>query len=429
VTREAARRARESIEHLGRSGAVSRRELLSSAAASAAVLAALASCTNEAARSQGTTPGGTFDLPGVTTAPSSTARTTTIASTPPASVTTIAPEAASTVLDPLGAPVVMDVQLHFLDPDRNRDGIGAGFPQASCGEPDPALCFSQDRFLDLVFGQSETRFGVLSGLPLAGADAPLALEVMERARVRLAELDPGKRLLIQAPVFPATGAIEAVLEGMQRDVETYPVAAWKTYTHAPDAYRLDDDRGNAMLSQAVALGRPIVAVHKGLSGGNPAAAPNDIGPAAKAHPDATIVVYHSAFDTASNREGPYDAAVPPGRQQGVDRLVATLAEHGIGPAGNVYAELGSTWFNLARDLDAAAHVLGKLLVALGPERILWGTDSIWYGSPQGQIDAFRTFQITPEFQERFGYPALTDEVKSLILGGNAMRLHAVRPER
>ena len=38
--------------------------------------------------------------------------------------------------------------------------------------------------------------------------------------------------------------------------------------------------------------------------------------------------------------------------------------------------------------------------------MLWGTDSIFYGSPQDQIQAFRAFQISDEFQERFGYPAL-----------------------
>ena len=50
---------------------------------------------------------------------------------------------------------------------------------------------------------------------------------------------------------------------------------------------------------------------------------------------------------------------------------------------------------------------GKLLTALGPDRIMWGTDSIWYGSPQPLIDAFRAFQIPESFQEQFGYPALT----------------------
>jgi hypothetical protein len=64
-------------------------------------------------------------------------------------------------------------------------------------------------------------------------------------------------------------------------------------------------------------------------------------------------------------------------------------------------------------------------VAFGPERILWGTDSIWYGSPQDQIAAFRAFQISPEFQERFGYPALTPDVKRRILGVNAAALHGL----
>jgi predicted TIM-barrel fold metal-dependent hydrolase len=318
----------------------------------------------------------------------------------------------------------MDVQLHFLDPDRNNGSFGAGFPQASCAAPDPRLCFSQDAFLDLVFGQSDTRVGVLSGLPYAGRDGPLALDVMERARERVSQMGTDRRLLVQAPVFPATGPLEAALDGMASDVATYPVAAWKTYTHAPDAFRLDDDRGDALLAQAVALQRPILAVHKGLAGDAPASSPVDVGPAAAAHPDAVIVVYHSGWETGAP-EGPYPADDAADRLHGVDRLVGSLRAAGIGPTGNVYAELGSTWYNLTRDLDSAAHVLGKLLVQLGPERILWGTDSIWYGSPQGQIDAFRAFAISEELQEAHGYPALTDEVKDLILGGNAARLYAL----
>jgi uncharacterized protein len=82
---------------------------------------------------------------------------------------------------------------------------------------------------------------------------------------------------------------------------------------------------------------------------------------------------------------------------------------------------------LMRSPDAAAHVLGKLLKAVGPERVVWGTDSIWYGSPQEQIRAFRAFEISAEFQERFGYPALTPEVKRRILGLNAAALHGVEP--
>ena len=413
VVAEAARRAREALSDLVRRGAVSRRDLLRSAAASAAVLSALSACTRAERASRGVgAPGGSFTVPGsATTSPSTTGATST----------TIDPAAASTVLD--GDGLVMDVQLHFLEPDRNDGGFGTSFPQASCG-PDPQLCFSQDVFLDLVFGQSDTRVGVLSGLPFAGQDSPLAVDVMERARIRLSELDRSRQLLLQAPVFPATGALPAALEGMAADAAAYPVAAWKTYTHTPDDYRLDDERGDALLAQAVALGRPILAVHKGLSGGSAAASPADVGPAAAAHPDATIVVYHSAWETGAP-EGPYQPDLAAAEQRGVDRLLTSVQAAGIGPDGNVYAELGSTWFNLAKDLDSAAHVLGKLLTHLGPERILWGTDSIWYGSPQGQIDAFRSFAISEEYQERYGYPALTDEAKALILGGNAARLYGL----
>jgi hypothetical protein len=75
--------------------------------------------------------------------------------------------------------------------------------------------------------------------------------------------------------------------------------------------------------------------------------------------------------------------------------------------------------------EQAAHLLGKLLKAFGEDRVLWGTDSIWYGSPQDQIQAFRAFQISPEFQEKYGYPALTPALKRKVFGLNAMRVYAL----
>jgi uncharacterized protein len=112
----------------------------------------------------------------------------------------------------------------------------------------------------------------------------------------------------------------------------------------------------------------------------------------------------------------------------VDRLITSLRSAGVAPGSNVYAELGSTWRALMGAPDQAAHVLGKLLVHLGEDNVCWGTDSIWYGSPQDQIEAFRAFEITEEFQERFGYPALTPERKAKILGLTSARLYGVEPE-
>ena len=66
--------------------------------------------------------------------------------------------------------------------------------------------------------------------------------------------------------------------------------------------------------------------------------------------------------------------------------------------------------------------------AFGEDRVLWGTDSIWYGSPQDQILAFRAFQISPQFQQRHGYPALTPELKRKVFGLNAARVYGLKPD-
>ena len=92
----------------------------------------------------------------------------------------------------------------------------------------------------------------------------------------------------------------------------------------------------------------------------------------------------------------------------------------------MYAELGSTWFLMLRRPVEAAHVLGKLLVALGPERIVWGTDSTWYGSPQPLIDAFRAFR-DPRSACRTSSATRRSppEAKERILGANAQALYGV----
>jgi predicted TIM-barrel fold metal-dependent hydrolase len=223
---------------------------------------------------------------------------------------------------------------------------------------------------------------------------------------------------------------------MEEVVRRYPIAAWKTFTHYPDlwersgdAWWLDDHEegvpkvGRAFIEKAIELGVPTICVHKGFSRGSRFASPIDVGPAARQHPDASFVVYHSGFESRTP-EGPFTAATA---NIGVNRLIASMLASGIGPNENVYAELGSTWWTVMRSPTDAAHVLGKLLRYVGEDNVVWGTDCIFYGSPQDQIQAFRAFQITEEFQERFGYPALTKEVKAKVLGLNGARLYGVDP--
>ena len=410
VVAEAVRRAWEACDATARRLGMSRRAFLQSSMASAVTLLALNACSSES-RTDGEPSAGSFAVP--TTA-------------------TTEPEAAEEALGGDGSPVV-DVQQHLLEFDHIEPTgdrfFGSGFPQAACGEDDPRECFSIERWYDEVFLRSDTTVVVLSAIPVVGQPDPLSAEVMARARRMAADLCGDDRVLVQGHAQPNVGAIGAALDAMREEAERFELSAWKAYTHAGPGWRLDDGDasgaqvGEAFLGLVEEIGPPIVAVHKGLAGGNAWASPADIGPAAAAHPGLSFVAYHSGFE-AGVAEGPFDPANPNG---GVDRLVVSLADAGIGPGSNVYAELGSTWRTVMGDPDRAAHVLGKLLLAVGEDNLLWGTDSIWYGSPQDQIQAFRAFEISVEAQERFGYPALTPEVKAKVLGGNAASLHGIDP--
>jgi uncharacterized protein len=343
-----------------------------------------------------------------------------------------------------GAGLVVDVQTHLVDPARwagpGADAL-AGFLRMA--DPERWTDAIDPRAIDgaawaaLVFGASETAVALLTSTPgrpdlnvLTNRQIAAARDVVERYAGT-------GRVLTHTIVHPNLGPAE--LDAMVDWRAQLRPAGWKCYTLWGPATKasptggwfLDDEEvGFPFLERVRALGPRVVATHKGIGGPVPdasvaAASPRDIGPAAAAFPDITFVVYHSGYERNPNgEEGAYDP-VRPEPAPGVDRLVRSLADAGIGPDGNVYAELGTTWFLMLRRPVEAAHVLGKLLVALGPERIVWGTDCAWYGSPQPLIDAFRAFVIPERMQEQFGYPALTAAVKERILGTNAQALYGV----
>jgi uncharacterized protein len=409
VEQEAIRRTRAEAERHAHRLGMHRRDFLRTLGGAALMLGVLSACHDDAQKAKGQRAGGRFHVD------------RDAASEPDAAKGSIA-----------GDEVIVDVQTHYLNYDLATAGGIAGlagsFPQNACGEDDPRACFSVEHYLDLLFGQSDTNMTVLSSIPLPEQSNPLTIDDMELARRLAKQLCHDERVLLHGGVQPTVGPHGLQIDGMSALVREHPIAAWKIYTHAPGpGWRLDDADasaprvGEAFLARVEEVGPRLVCVHKGFSGGSSWASPADVGPAARAHPGVRFVVYHSGYESTGT-EGPYTA---PTAHQGVNRLVTSLRDAGIGPGGNVYAELGSTWWALMRDPTQAAHVLGKLLVAVGPDRVLWGTDSLWYGSPQDQIQAFRAFEIAPELQERYGYPALTDEVKRKILGRNAMTLYGI----
>ncbi len=306
-----------------------------------------------------------------------------------------------------GREFVFDVQGHFV----GANGIG----RTRLGDAEQ---FVQDVFLD-----SDTDMMVLSFIPSRRERELLTIQEADATRRIIDEMDGTNRLLLHGRANPNQ---PGDVEGMDELAEVWGVRAWKCYTQwGPDGrgFFLHDDTGLKLIEKARALGVKNICVHKGLPFGRRSyehSIASDIGIVARMFPDVNFLVYHSGFITGEP-EGPYD----PNRSEGVDALIRSVEENGIGRNANVYAELGSTWRFAMRNPDLAAHIVGKLVKHIGEQNVLYGSDSIWFGSPQDQIQAFRTFQISPAFRDRYGYPELTPKLRAQILGLNAARPYGI----
>ena len=298
--------------------------------------------------------------------------------------------------------LVFDVQGHFVDTPK--------------GNPKNHEVFVKDVFMD-----SDTDLMVLSFVPSTRAAEPVTIEAADAVRRIVDKLEGTHRLLLHGRVNPNQ---PGDLEGMDELAQKWGVSAWKTYTqYGPGGkgYFLSDEVGTRFIERARKLGVKVVCVHKGLPFGRQSyehSQCGDIGVVAKRFPDVKFLIYHSGFVT-SVKEGPY------GQKDGVDTLIASLIKNEVGPNSNVYAELGSTWRFLMRDPEQAAHALGKLIKHCGEDNVLWGTDSIWYGSPQDQIVAFRTFQISDSFRDRYGYAQITPAIRAKIFGRNGAAVYGL----
>jgi hypothetical protein len=337
-----------------------------------------------------------------------------------------------------GKEFIFDVQSHHVDPDgdwKRRNPLTAMILRSwggGRGEKEPLRGLSRYYYSKEIFLDSDTTVAVLSALPALPEGQALPIEDAVRTRELLDRLGKAKRLHVHGLVTPNVEPLQAQLDGMERLAKEWKIAAWKTYTlWGPKQngwWWTDEKLAWPLVEKARELGIKTICTHKGLPlpflGIERHELPKDIGPVAKRFPDVNFVVYHSGYDP-SVTEGPYD----PGKaEKGVNCLLRSLEENDIKPNSNVYAELGSTWWILMKKPAQAAHVLGKLLKHVGEDRVVWGTDSIWYGTPQPQIEAFRAFEISDDLREKHGYPALTKEVKAKIFGLNSAKLYGLDPK-
>ena len=339
-------------------------------------------------------------------------------------------------------PFIFDVQLHYVsagyDPtNAEASRRGAVSKGALLGlrrgsrRLNPKLQSDRGTMADLawdnmvkeVFLDSETAIGLISTPPGPyPQEAVVPPKEMTHIRDEINRVTQSRRMLAHGIVSPQLG--QADLDFMDQQAATLKIDAWKAYTGASakgfeHGWFLDDEKiAYPMLEKARKTGVRRFCVHKGLPLGPVADYnhPRDLIKAAKDFPDIDFLVYHSGLLSVSG--GTSTGEVPWTTEFCQMKKQTSLK--------NIYMELGSTFGQLVTtNPTACAHLLGQLVDAFGVDHVLWGTDSIWYGTPQWQIDAFRRFEIPAALIDKHGYAPLTRAAKEQIFGLNAARVFGV----
>src|SRR6266851_1227131 len=177
-----------------------------------------------------------------------------------------------------------------------------------------------------------------------------------------------------------------------------------------------------------------ICVHKGLAHGLPATPqngfPSDLPKACRDWPQLNFVTYHSCiqdsfFDFLALQAIRETEAGTRPLMNGVPNIdwVTPFAVL-TAPFKNSFAEIGTTFASSVVTFPTVtAHILGQLMKFKGHNQILFGSDSVWYGAPQWQLEALWRFQIPEAIREKWGYPKLTEAAKRKILGLNAARIY------
>ena len=337
---------------------------------------------------------------------------------------------------------IFDVQLHYVgagyDPSDEESGRrGAVTKQALLGlrqgskRLNPKLAADRGTMADLawanmvkeVFLDSETDVGLISTPPGPyPQEAVVPPKEMTHIRDEINRVTQSQRMLAHGLITPQLGQVD--LDFMDVQTATLKVDAWKGYTGAaPKGFErgwfVDDEKiAYPMLQRARKLGIKRVCLHKGLPLGpvSDYNHPRDVIKAACDFPDIDFVLYHAGLLTVPRTPS---ADVPWTTE------FCRMKKKQLG-LRNIYMELGSTFGQLVTtNPTACAHLLGQIVDAFGADRVLWGTDSIWYGTPQWQIEAFRRFEIPQALVDAHGYQPLNRLAKEQIFGLNAARLFDV----
>jgi uncharacterized protein len=363
---------------------------------------------------------------------------------------------------------------HPMNPQNLPDEHGipwAPWNPALVGLPNRPENFLITQFIKDVYLDSQVTIGLLSNVtasvinldnqprrPPRNVQEALSGEILTAAQTAAArnfvnEISGSTRMLAHGLLYVGRGNLDHI----KQQIEENKPDSWKGY-NVSNAAKVDADPMSPMRQwrhddeqvayptfelinslyprlKAQKPGFNNICVHKGLSAAEPVRPeighPADLPKAVKDWPNLNFITYHACIRPAFFM---YDALqdVKSGKlREGVPDIEWTT-EYAllVRPYKNAYAELGTTWAScIVTFPTVAAHLMGQLMKFLGPDRIVFGSDSVWYGSPQWQIDALWRFQIPEDLRKKYGYPELTQDSKRKILGLNSAKLYGINPQQ
>jgi uncharacterized protein len=349
----------------------------------------------------------------------------------------------------LAGQFVFDVQTHYVHENYKRNDVLL-LREYARRKLNPAIdrtVSSRDQvrfrnFFKELFLESDTAAAILSS---ATADNPEDWFLNNNQMADGCSVINGilghQRLLNHALIAPGH---PGWLDEIDRAAAELKPIGWKCYPvgdpfhYSRHPFRLDDEQlMYPAYEKFVKHGITNVCVHKGLMPMNflkhfanwKHGSVDDLPKAARDWPELNFIIYHAAFRPSLHVPDEFlERFDRTGQMEWVTDLAAIPEKIGT---RNIYAELGTTFGVTAvtHPLIAAA-LLGVLVRGLGEEHIIWGTDSVYYGSPQWQIEALRRIEIPDEMCARHGFRKLgppDSGVKQRILGLNGARVFGLDP--
>ena len=360
------------------------------------------------------------------------------------------PGAAEERLAQLRDQFVMDVHTHFLRDDtrlegfvRAREAVGrAGWNPALVGKPQTLEDLKYANWFKEVFLDSDTKVALISGSPSEDRrDWFLTNEMKRDARARVNQAAGSRRCLSHMIFAPGHDgwmeeAERCLAEDKPDSAKGYTVGDNTNKHLARTPWRMDDEKlVYPFYEKLLKAGVDIVCVHKGLYPPETAerfpsltdyAKVDDVGRAARDWPQIRFVIYHSAFrwTGAGNAAKALDQFERTGRVEWTSDLAEIPAKWGV---SNVYGDLGQIFAQTTVvEPRLCAALMGMLVKGLGADHVVWGTDAVWTGSPQWQIEALRRLEIPEDMQRRHGFAPLgpaDGPVKRAIFGENSARMY------